>query len=221
MPVPIFSGMTSEKRCSPLSDTCVVYLTLADQVIETDGTVAGADRGALFLARQGIRMDLALGDFDSVEAEDMDLIHAFSKEVIRLNPVKDDSDSEAIARELFHRGFEQLILVGAFGGRADHSYVNLKLAERYPGRIVLMNRQNKAVVLKKGTYQVAKEEYSYISFFALTDSVITLHGMKYPLCEKLLNPSELYGLSNEILKEQAEVIIHSGLILMMQTRDRT
>ena len=199
---------------------CIVCLTLTDQLPDSPCDLIGVDRGALFLAKNGRRMKLSVGDFDSVEEKDLSLIREYSDEMIRLNPVKDDSESESAIRLLIRRGYQKITLMGGLGGRADHEIVNLKLAEEFAGRIWMKNDQNLITVLNEGTYEIDPAGYRYISFFAVIPSVITLEQMKYPLNERMLYPGDLYALSNEITGEKGIVRIGSGKVLMIQSDDR-
>ncbi|MDO4193296.1 MAG: thiamine diphosphokinase [Erysipelotrichaceae bacterium] len=199
---------------------CIVCLTLTSRIPDGSCDLIGVDRGALVLAKNGKRMKLSVGDFDSVDEKDLSLIREYSDEMIRLNPIKDDSDSESAIRLLVSRGYQKITLLGGLGGRVDHEIVNLKLAEEFAGHIWLKNDQNLITVLKEGTYEIDPEGYRYISFFAVMPSVITLEQMKYPLNERMLYPGDLYALSNEITGEKGIVRIGSGKVLMIQSDDK-
>ncbi len=198
----------------------VIVLSYAAWIPELDADYIGADRGAWILAEKGIRMKKAIGDFDSVSHEQMALIEQYSDTVIRLNPIKDDSDSEAALRDALEQGYEKIIMAGALGGRADHSLVNLRLVCRHPGRLVLADAQNLIYACAEGTHRIGRKDYAYISFFARDTAVITLQGMRYPLERQEIAYDDLYTLSNEILAEEGVLQVHSGTVLVIQSRDR-
>ena len=50
--------------------------------------------------------------------------------LIKLDPVKDISDSEAAVNLAKELGYEEIIILGGLGNRMDHSYVNLKLMQK-------------------------------------------------------------------------------------------
>ena len=54
--------------------------------------VIGVDKGALYALKCGIKLDYAVGDFDSIDKTDLGLINDWTT-VIKLNPVKDDTDT--------------------------------------------------------------------------------------------------------------------------------
>lgn len=199
---------------------CVVVLKLADHLPEfRDVDYIGADKGALFLARKKIRMAFAIGDFDSVSVNEHGLIELYSDEVIELNTVKNNSDSEAAVDEAIRRGYRMIYVVGATGGRLDHEIVNIRLCMKYPDRVILMDDRNYARALGEGPHRIKKNGYRYLSIFAGNECEISVNGFKYELDHRVFTEKDLYGLSNEILGDCGEIYVHRGSVLTVQTND--
>ncbi len=199
---------------------CVVVLKLADHLPEfRDVDYIGADKGALFLARKKIRMAFAIGDFDSVSENERGLIELYSDEVIALNPVKNNSDSEAAVDEAIRRGYRRIYIAGATGGRLDHEIVNIRLCWKYPDRVILFDDKNYTRALGEGAHRINKNGYQYLSLFAENECEISLNGFKYELDHRVITERDLYGLSNEILGETGEIYVHRGSVLTVQTND--
>lgn len=203
-----------------MQSEAITALTLTHWIPKTEGDFIGADRGALVLAKKNIHMKLAIGDFDSVTNEEFQCIQQNADEVIRLNPIKDDSDSEAALNLLIERGYQKIVFLDALGGRADQAYVNLMLAYKHQSVVHLLDEQNDIYALEKGRYVIPKEEYAYISFFTLDKAVITLENMKYPLSKQTITLNDLYTLSNEIKGKEGILTIQEGKVLVMRTRDK-
>lgn len=202
-----------------LKNKVILACKLTDNIPVIDADYIGVDKGALFLAKNKIMMERAIGDFDSVEESDLKLIDKYCYKLIKLNPIKDLSDSEAainLAKEL---GYEEIILLGGLGKRQDHSYVNLKLLIKEEGRLSIIDTKNYLRIFKKGNYTIKKHGYKYISFFSIKDSVITIEKMKYPVLNRVFKEDDLFGLSNEILDEDGNLIVHQGVILCIQSND--
>lgn len=197
----------------------LIALKLTEFIPDVEADFIGVDSGALILARKGIRMKLAIGDFDSVRRSDLDLIHQMSEEMIVLNPIKDDSDSESALHHVKEMGYEKIILLGALGGRVDHMLVNLRLAYADPHRVCIQDEQNFMEAYTEGRYVFKKEGYSYISFFTASEALITLESMKYPLHERRITSKDLYTVSNEIIGEEGILIVHKGTVLVIQSKD--
>ncbi len=199
---------------------CVLILSMTEKCPATTRDLIGVERGALMLASEHRKMTLAVGDFDSVTEEERKLIEEYAENVISLNKVKDDSDSEAAIRYVLSHGYDRVYVYGAFGGRLDHEIVNLRLAAIFPNQVTLVDDQNVVCALKKGSYQLKRNAFTYISFFAPEKAVISLRGMKYPLYRKTMTYADLFGLSNEIKDEEGILNVHEGTILMIPSRDK-
>lgn len=197
----------------------VIALKLTGGLPSFSADYIGADRGALILAGMGIHMILAVGDFDSVTEEEFRRIEAAADEVIRLNPVKDDSDSEHAVAEALRRGYDEIWLCGALGGRADHMLVNLRLVLSHPGVLWIQDERNRIHAVGEGSYRLAKEGYSYISFFTAEEAEISLQGLKYGLDRRKITHRDLYTVSNEWTEAEALLTVHSGTVLIMESAD--
>ncbi len=197
-----------------------MVLKLADHLPDfKDVDYIGADKGALFLARKKIRMAFAIGDFDSVSENEQGLIELYSDEVIALNPIKNNSDSEAAVDEAIRRGYRRIYIAGATGGRLDHEIVNIRLCWKYPDRVILFDDKNYTRALGEGAHRIDKNGYQYLSLFAENECEISLNGFKYELDHRVITERDLYGLSNEILGETGEIYVHRGSVLTVQTND--
>ncbi len=185
---------------------------------EFNGDVIGVDYGAYVLAKQQVHMKLALGDFDSVDQTQEELIATYSDEVIRLNPIKDESDSEAALKICVERDYQVIHVWGGLGSRQDHAYVNLLLAKRFP-QVILVDDNNLLYTLAEGQKTLSKSDYHYCSVFALEESVISLEGFKYPLIKQHFNEQTTLGLSNEIIEKKAQITVHQGRVLIIQSND--
>ena len=199
--------------------TALIALKLTEKIPDIEADYIGADKGALILAKAGRRMRLAIGDFDSVNPEDLKLIREYADEMIVLNPIKDDSDSESALKHVLSLGYDRAVMTGSLGGRIDHELVNLRLVNSHPGVLVLMNEQNYIEAFTEGTYELEKMGYPYISFFTFSKAEITLENMKYPLTHRTVTWEDLYTVSNEIVKEKGILTVHSGTVLVIRSKD--
>ena len=203
-----------------MNKTAVIALKLCGKVdYRSDVDYIGADKGALVLADQGIPMVLAVGDFDSVSDDEFSSIEKASDEVIRLNPIKDDADSEHAVAEAKRRGYEKVILLGATGRRTDHTIVNLRLALKYTGFVWIEDDYNRIHAVDAGTYVLREDGYPYKSFFTEEGALVSLEGFQYPLCDRELTSMDLYTVSNELVNAEGRLIVKRGKILIIESRD--
>ena len=87
-----------------------------------------ADSGMNFFYRNKLTPDWIIGDFDSASSEALDYFGGQPDiSWIRLNPVKDDTDTESAIRKAIALGAEKITLLGATGTRIDHLLGNIEL----------------------------------------------------------------------------------------------
>ena len=196
--------------------TVIIAAGLFCSDFDTDLDLIGVDAGAGYLARNGKKMRLAIGDFDS--DNELELISKNAQETIVLNRRKDDTDLEAAVNWAKSR-YEKMIVLGALGGRLDHEYAALSLLTIRDLPIVFYNYQNKIYRLNQGEYTIKKDGYRFLSFFPLSKGIITIAGVDYPLSQRKVNPNDLYLISNEILENEAKVSIE-GSFLVIQSNDQ-
>lgn len=178
----------------------------------------GIDHGAISCIQQGISMRCAVGDFDSVSEEEKQQIQAKTN-MLPLPAHKNETDTEVAVEYAMQQGYEEIILYGGLGGRIDHELANLYLIMHRELPIIIMNEQNRIQLWKQGTYQVERKEGCYLSFLALCDSCISECGVAYPLDHCEITNRDIFTVSNEIVEKEANITIHYGKVLMMETRD--
>lgn len=200
-------------------ETSVAIILKRCESIPTAENYIGVDKGALTLARNGKRMLLAIGDFDSVEESDLAYIKEYSDTLLQLNPIKDDTDSEAAVMYAIEKGYQKIHLYGGLGGRLDHAMINLRLVSRFPETVYLHDQNNFIYSLAEGVHSIDKRDYTYISFFTEDKATISLEGLKYPLDKQQLTNKDTYTTSNEILEDRGIVTVHAGKVTVMQSKD--
>ncbi len=176
--------------------------------------VVGVDRGALICVQKGLNMDLAIGDFDSVSKEELELIRLHSKEIVLLDVIKDVTDSQAAMA--YVDSFDEVILCGGLGGRIDHQLINIGLA-KMDSRLSLWD-ENHLIYTVVGERTIKKAGYRYLSLFACVPSIVDLSGVNYPLANKSINEDDLYLVSNEITENEAHLRVR-GKVLIIQSND--
>ena len=160
-------------------------------------TIIGADRGSLIAISNDIKLDIAIGDFDSVNEEEFNLIKKNSKRIIKLNPIKDTSDTNSAIKLV--KDYDEIYLLGGIGGnRIEHLFANIIDLINYPN-LHIMNRYSLIEIINDSNYQI-RNDYKFISFYSLdNNTIITLKGFKYNLDNYNLKMNDSLCLSNEII----------------------
>ncbi len=93
---------------------------------QVSGDWIGIDRGNLHLIEKGIDPLVAIGDFDSLKPEELQLVRDHISDIRQSIPEKDDTDTQLglkVALQEYHA--DRLDIYGATGGRLDHFLANL------------------------------------------------------------------------------------------------
>ena len=185
-----------------------------------------ADSGMNFLYRNEIKPDVIAGDFDSVAS---DSLNAFSEradvEMLRLNPIKDDTDTEFVIREAIRRGATEIVLLGATGTRLDHVLANvylLGIGLEEGVSIQLLDAHNRIRMIENSLELSRNEQFgNYVSILPVKGDAkgVTLEGLKYPLKDADVSCFSSLGISNEIKENKAKISVKSGTLLIIESRD--
>jgi len=174
--------------------------------------VIACDRGAYILSKMNIHFDIAVGDFDSVNDTEFELIKNYAKEIIKLNPIKDDSDTlHAIS---LCNNYDEIIINGGIkGNRIEHFIANLLLI--FSNNKIKMFDSNSFIELIDSNDYNVKLNYKFVSLFSLSDdTIISLSGFKYNLNNFNLKQYNPLGLSNEIINNPKIDLIKGKLIII-------
>lgn len=198
----------------------------ASDLIRPDDVLIGADRGALFLVRNGFQPDIAVGDFDSVSPDEWEAVRSASARFVSCDPVmKDDTDTELAFRLALELAPDEIWIVGALGTRFDHSLANVHLlvqalehgvACRLVDEYNLIRLTDRSIIVDD-----PEGRYPYVSLLPLTPTVtgLTLHGFQYPLDNHTVTMGRTLTMSNALSAPEGTVEIASGLLLVIQSRD--
>ena len=176
--------------------------------------VIAADGGYKRLRELGSRVDLLVGDLDSLGfAPD-------GVDTLRLAPEKDDTDMAIAIAEGTARGCGRFLIYGGLGGRLDHTFGNIQLAAglaRRGAECFLISSGCTVTAVHNGG-AVFSEKYSgYLSVFAFGGQAagVCERGLKYLLDDFTLEDDVTRGVSNEFTGAEAEVSVLDGTLLLM------
>jgi len=185
-----------------------------------------ADSGMNFLHRNGIVPDVIAGDFDSVASDSLAYFQGLNEvQVLKLNPIKDDTDTEFVIREAIRRGAKEITVLGATGTRLDHVLANVNLLGiglEENVSIALVDAHNR-IRLISDRLEIKKDQQfgSFVSILPVKGDAngVTLEGMKYPLENAYVACFSSLGVSNEITAETARISVKQGVLLVIESRE--
>ncbi|MCX7748119.1 MAG: thiamine diphosphokinase [Clostridia bacterium] len=192
------------------------YLKSASLVICSDG-------GARHARKFGIKPDVLLGDFDSVEKEDLNYYKGLGVEIVKYQKEKDLTDTEIAVNLALERGFKSIFLIGCLGSRFDHSMANVMLLKSMllKGCEARIINENNEIALIKDHITLKRGHNEKVTLIPISEKVqgVTTKGLYYSLDNETLLIGSTRGVSNEFISDHAEISIQEGLMLVIKSRD--
>jgi thiamine pyrophosphokinase len=205
-----------------VSETVVVFAAGAaavDQFPE-GATVIAADGGAEHALALGVRVDVAIGDFDSLSPEMVAQLEASGTRIERYPPAKDATDLELALEAAVGLGPERVLVIGGVDGRLDHLLGILLLlgAEAYTGVEIDARLGDATVHVVRGRRVLRGRPGETISIFALHGPAngVRTRGFVYPLSGETLPSGSSLGCSNVFADFEASIELTDGVLLAVR-----
>lgn len=192
------------------------YIGHKDYIISVDG-------GAGHLRKMGIAPNILIGDFDSVNSEDLKFFMAQGIETFKFPVQKDMTDSELAIEKALEMGADELLLIGAVGSRIDHSLANILLLKKLLDngiRASIINENNQ-IYMFNTTFSLKKQEGYKLSLIPVSEKVtgVSTLGLKYKLNDAAMTLGTSWGVSNEFVEDNITVTIKQGILLVCVSKD--
>ncbi|MDX8335492.1 thiamine diphosphokinase [Cetobacterium sp. C33] len=179
------------------------------------------DNNHLYCADGGAKKALELnytpkevwGDFDSLDDFYINLLKEKNIFIKTFNKNKDFTDGELLISYVSSLNYDEIYVIGGFGGRIDHTLTNINLIFKYKNLIFMDNLEK--LFLVKSNFTIKNEINKRISFISFSDSVdnLTLKGFLYPLNNHTLNRGDSTCLSNIIVENEASIKFSKGKLI--------
>ena len=186
-------------------------------------TVVAADGGALALERWGIVPHLVVGDLDSLGHQRAEVLGERGAKVIPFPAAKDESDLELALRYALASGADDIVLLGAFGGRRlDHSLANAMLladpAYRGLGLRAVQGGTQIRAVHANDSIALAGPVGAMVTLLPVRGDAqgVRTVGLRYPLTGDTLHFGRSRGLSNVVTALPASVSLERGVLLIIE-----
>jgi thiamine pyrophosphokinase len=182
--------------------------------------VIAADGGAEQALGLGLRVDVVVGDLDSISAETLAAVERAGARVERHPVAKDATDLELAFAAALALEPERIVVLGGVVGRLDHLFGGLLLlaADVYAGVEIDAQFGAATVHVVRGERVIAGEPGELISLFAVHGPAIGVvtNGLVYPLCGETLSAGSSRGLSNVFAACAARVSVELGVLLVVR-----
>lgn len=190
--------------------------------LRPDDFLIGADGGTLHCLAVGRQPQVIVGDLDSLDPALVAQLADQGVQIERHSPVKDQTDLELAVACAQQWGADQVLLLGALGGRLDQMLGNVLLLARqdWPFPVTLAEENQLAQIVQGGaTLTLSAPIGSTVSVIPLSERVtgITYQGLAYPLLDFTLPFGSTRGISNVVQTTPATIRIDTGILLVIET----
>ena len=187
---------------------------------KADDLSIAADSGYHTAVALGERIDLLLGDFDSIG----DVPRDSGIEIQQVPAEKDYTDTQLAVEIAIDRGATDIIIIGGLSGRLDHTLSTLAILEELHARKIygtVTDGQSRARYMKSSSTLIARSPYKYLSIIAADEVVkgVDIEGCKYPLKKATLRRCHQFAVSNEITGNVAFIAVKKGGVYIIESRD--
>ena len=177
-----------------------------------------ADSGYENAVTLGERVDLLLGDFDSLKTSELPR----DVEQIRVPTEKDFTDTQLAVDTALKKGADEICIVGGLDGRLDHTLSNLAILEDLSAKRIhatITNGYNRVRYIESTSTLIPKSGYRYLSLLCLSEKAkgVSVEGCKYPLKNATLTRTFQYAVSNEVDGNCALISVRKGGIYIIES----
>lgn len=209
-------------RCVILTGGTIENLAWLSEIIQEGDDLICADGGARYAAALGLVPRVVIGDFDSLEENILRSLSRQGATIKKYPAAKDDTDTALALEEALSRNPAEILILGGLGSRFDHSLGNVHLLrvawERgIPARIITEYNEI-SLVAPNQPATVKGQPGQLFSLLPLTTEVtgVDVAGARWPLKNATFAIGRPYGISNELVEEEARIRVSSGLLLLVK-----
>jgi thiamine pyrophosphokinase len=181
--------------------------------------VIAADSGLDRARESGFRIDLLVGDLDSISSEGRQEAEDHKTEIERHPVYKDATDMELALLAARRQGADRVIVIGGHGGRQDHYLANaLLLPSPAFADLEIEWRAGRArLYAVHSSLELAGSIGSSISLLAVGGPVsgVETSGLRWNLNGEDLEAGSTRGVSNEFRSELASINVQTGTLLVV------
>jgi thiamine pyrophosphokinase len=178
--------------------------------------VIAADSGFDHATRLGVKVDLLVGDLDSISAAGLGLAGE-----IEQHPTDKNATDLAIALDAAARKEpSRVIVVGGSGGRIDHFLANAALltASVYSELKLTWLPGDAAIHVVRDRIELSGSPGDVVSLLPYGGPArgVSTDGLRWPLTDAVLAPGTSLGVSNQMIDTTATVLLDDGVLLTVQ-----
>lgn len=182
-----------------------------------------ADGGTRHALALGLTPNLIIGDMDSIDKQQWQELKNAGVPIELFPRDKNETDLELALHRAIELEPQEIIIVGAFGGRLDQTFSNTVLLSdvRLSAVDVRLDDGLEEIFFCRHQRKVHGRGGDIVSLIPWGNPVqgVQTQGLKWPLHNETLYPEKTRGISNEMTGRVASIKITSGLLLVIHRRE--
>lgn len=188
---------------------------------KSDDLTIAADSGYHNALSLGDRVQILVGDFDSIDkGREIDE----KIEILTVPAEKDFTDTQLAVETAIKRGARDIVIIGGLGGRLDHTLSNLAILRELSEAQVyalITDGKNRVRYIRSTSTLISRSGYKYLSLIADDEKVkgVSVEGCKYPLDNATLTNRYQYAVSNEITGNCALISVKKGGLYIVESAE--
>lgn len=187
--------------------------------------IIAANGGSHRAGPLGLKLDLVIGDLDSIDPALRDALSAASVEMRRAPARKNETDLELALLYAVEQGAQNIVVVGALGGRLDMTLANILLLMHPRLRDVhveLWTATQTAWLIRPPGGDIPGKPGDTLSLIPVGGHAqgVTTVNLEYPLAGEVLEHGPARGVSNVLAAGGARVELREGTLLAIHTTGR-
>lgn len=183
--------------------------------------IIGANGGAARALAWGLLPDLVIGDMDSLPETARSILVAVGCRFVEHPRAKDETDLELALVHAVQEGAQEIVVLGALGGRLDHTLANillLALPSLAGVSVRIAEGDQQALLAHSGEIiELEGAPGDLVSLVPLGGDAcgVTTRGLAWALEEDTLRFGSSRGVSNEMTSGKAGIRVGEGLLLVV------
>jgi len=185
--------------------------------------VIAADSGLHGAIDLGLRVNVVIGDMDSVDKAVLAAVEANGTTVTQLPRDKDSTDAELALLKAVEMGANKIVLITKGGGRLDHELGVFAVLQnpslRHCTIEALWDNSILHLIHGPASVTITGNVGSNVGLIAAggTASGISTVGLKWALTNESLTPHSSRGISNQLIEETATISVQTGSLFVVQS----
>jgi len=193
------------------------------QHIPAHQLVIAADSGLHGAIDLGLRVNVVIGDMDSVDKAVLAAVEANGTTVTQLPRDKDSTDAELALLKAVEMGATKIVLITKGGGRLDHELGVFAVLQnpnlRHCTIEALWDNSILHLIHGPASVTITGKVGSNVGLIAAGGSAsgISTAGLKWALANESLAPHSSRGISNQLTEETATISVQTGSLFVVQS----